>query len=174
MLFSVFADRCRWEATCRTCSPPPLPRRSRGAGEEPAGAPPPPTPRPRLPLPSDTLWWRSTPHTPPRTMPRWDLTKYFLVKGCVADPGCLFRIPDPGSKRFRIRIKEFKYFNPKRPRKYDPGCSSRIRIPDPDLFFYPSRIPDPGVKKAPDPGSGSATLGKGSVSDDFWDIQYNL
>jgi hypothetical protein len=30
---------------------------------------------------------------------------------------------------------------------------SRIRI------FFPSRIPDPGVKKAPDPGSGSATLG---------------
>jgi hypothetical protein len=32
-------------------------------------------------------------------------------------------------------------------------------IPDPDLdFFYPSRIPDPGVKKAPDPGSGSTIL----------------
>jgi hypothetical protein len=30
----------------------------------------------------------------------------------------------------------------------------RIRM----LTFYPSRIPDPGVKKAPDPGSGSATL----------------
>jgi hypothetical protein len=64
-----------------------------------------------------------------------------------ADPGCLSRIPDPtffhpGS---RIRIKEFKYFNPKKwflsSRKYDPGCSSRI--------------PDPGVKKAPDPGSAT-------------------
>ena len=31
---------------------------------------------------------------------------------------------------------------------------SRIRI----LIFYPSQIPDSGVKKAPDPGSGSATL----------------
>jgi hypothetical protein len=31
---------------------------------------------------------------------------------------------------------------------------SQIRM----LTFYPSRIPDPGVKKAPDPGSGSATL----------------
>ncbi len=31
---------------------------------------------------------------------------------------------------------------------------SRIRM----LTFYPSRIPDPGVKKAPDPGSISATL----------------
>jgi hypothetical protein len=30
---------------------------------------------------------------------------------------------------------------------------SRIRI-----LTYPSRIPDPGVKKAPDPGFGSATL----------------
>jgi hypothetical protein len=29
-------------------------------------------------------------------------------------------------------------------------------IPDPDLDFV--FIPDPGVKKAPDPGSGSATL----------------
>jgi hypothetical protein len=72
-------------------------------------------------------------------------------------------VPDPtlfhpGS---RIRIKEFKYFNPKKPkkwfissRKYDPGCS--YRIPDPDADFLP--IPDPGVKKALDPGSGSATL----------------
>jgi hypothetical protein len=55
----------------------------------------------------------------------------------------------------RIRIKEFKHFNPKKwflsSIKYDPGCSSRI--PDPDPYFYPSRIPDPGVKKAPDPGS---------------------
>jgi hypothetical protein len=53
-------------------------------------------------------------------------------------------------------VKEFKYFNHKNPkkwflssRKYDPGCSSRIRM----LTFYPSRIPDPGVKKAPDPRS---------------------
>jgi hypothetical protein len=30
----------------------------------------------------------------------------------------------------------------------------RIRI----LTFYPSRIPDTGVKNAPDPGLGSATL----------------
>ncbi len=31
-------------------------------------------------------------------------------------------------------------------------------IPDPDPDFLPSRIPDPGVKKAPDPRSGSAPL----------------
>ncbi len=35
-----------------------------------------------------------------------------------------------------------------------PGSGFRIQI----WIFYPSRITDPGVKKAPDPGSGSATL----------------
>jgi hypothetical protein len=71
----------------------------------------------------------------------------------VADPGCLSRIPDPtffhpGS---RILIKEFKYFNPKKAKKwflsskkYDPDCLSRIQ----------------GSKRhpIPDPGPGSATL----------------
>ncbi len=85
-----------------------------------------------------------------------------MVLRSVLDPGCLIQIPDPtffhpGS---RIRIKEFKYFNPKkwflRFRKYYPGCSSQIRIPDPDPDFLP--IQDPGVKKVPDPGSGSTTL----------------
>jgi hypothetical protein len=81
----------------------------------------------------------------------------------VADPGYEFfpsRIPDPNFSHHgsRIHIKEFKYFNPKKwflsSRKYGPDCSSR----DPDPDFLP--IPDPGVKKAPDPkpGSGSATL----------------
>ncbi len=35
-----------------------------------------------------------------------------------------------------------------------PGSGSWIW----SLIFYPSRFPDPGFKKAPDPGSGSATL----------------
>ncbi len=48
----------------------------------------------------------------------------------------------------------------------DLGCLSRI--PDPD--FYPSRIPDPGVNKAPDPGSGSATLV--NILDMFVDVQH--
>jgi hypothetical protein len=39
---------------------------------------------------------------------------------------------------------------------YDPGCSSRLRIPDPDPEFFTH--PDPGVKKAPDPGSETTTL----------------
>ncbi len=56
----------------------------------------------------------------------------------------VLRIRDvyPGSdfSPYWIRIKEFKYFNPKKwflnSRKYDPGCSARIWI----LTFYPSRI----------------------------------
>ncbi len=60
---------------------------------------------------------------------------------------------DSGS---RIRIKEFKYFQLKKLclsfRKWDPGYSSRIRNPDPDLDILPiPDAPDPGVKKAPDP-----------------------
>jgi hypothetical protein len=74
----------------------------------------------------------------------------------------VLRIRDvyPGS---RILIKEFKYFNPKKAKKwflsskkYDPGCSSRI--PDPDADFLPSRIPESKMHPIPDPGSGSATL----------------
>jgi hypothetical protein len=38
--------------------------------------------------------------------------------------------------------------------KYDPGCSIWIRIPDP--HFQP--IPDLGVKKALDPGSGTLII----------------
>jgi hypothetical protein len=74
-----------------------------------------------------------------------------------------FSIPDPNLFHHgsRIRIKEFKYFNPEKwflsSRKYDSGCSSRIRIPDPDPDFLP--IPNPGSRgKKGNPGSGSATL----------------
>ncbi len=62
----------------------------------------------------------------------------------------LFSIPDPNFFNLgpRICIKEFNYFNPKKcflnSRKYDPGCSSRIQIPDPDTDFLP--IPDPGSR----------------------------
>jgi hypothetical protein len=84
------------------------------------------------------------------------------VDPSVADPGCLsrirlFSIPDPNCLHpgSRIRIKEFKYFNPpKKPkkwflssRKYDTGCSSRIRM----LIFYPSRIQGPKRHRIPDP-----------------------
>jgi hypothetical protein len=81
----------------------------------------------------------------------------FAYLNCsVADPGCfsrirIFSIPDrdPGS---RIRIKEFKYFNPKIVSKlWEIGCG--MFIPDPDLdFYYPSRIPGSEVKNLPNPG----------------------
>ncbi len=91
-----------------------------------------------------------------------------LVRGSVADPGCLSRIPDPtffhpGSSSKNLSIltlkKAKKWFLSSK--KYDPGCSSRI--PDPDADFLPSRIPDPGVKKAPNPRS--ATLVRGMDPD---------
>ncbi len=78
--------------------------------------------------------------------------------GSVADPGCLSRIPDPTFSHPRSRIrtvsipdpgsssKNLSILTPKKAKKwflsskkYDPGCSSRI--------------PDPGVKKASNPGS---------------------
>jgi hypothetical protein len=82
----------------------------------------------------------------------------------------MLRIRDvyPGSDFCPSRIQGQKYsgsvFQPKNlflsSRKYDLGVSSRIWI----LIFYL----DPGVQKAPNPGSGSATLllsqgGMGSI-----------
>ncbi len=98
----------------------------------------------------------------------------------------IFSIPDPnifypGS---RILIKEFKYFNPKNwflsSKKYDPGGSSKSRIPDSDPDFLPIRILDPGGQKStgfriPDPqhclvqvltSYWSAGFGKCCLNDD--------
>jgi hypothetical protein len=61
------------------------------------------------------------------------------------------RIPDPKSSSKNLSI-----LTPKKAKKW--FLSSGLFIPDPDADFLPSWIPDPGVKKAPDPGSGSATL----------------
>jgi len=97
-------------------------------------------------------------------------------------------IPGPGSDFFPSRIRVSSIPDPRfasknlsilTSRKYDQGRSSRIRI----LTFYPSRIPDPGVKKAPewlerlcksptpsvtdpdaDPVSGSSGSGLGKIS----------
>jgi hypothetical protein len=41
-------------------------------------------------------------------------------------------------------------------------------IRDPEKTYSGSRIPDPGVKKAPDPGSGSATLFPRAYNPFFW------
>jgi hypothetical protein len=61
-----------------------------------------------------------------------------------------FLIPDPDPHKRSI-------FNPKIVSKLSEIYSGMF-IPDPDLDFYLSRTPDLGVKKATDPGSGSATL----------------
>jgi hypothetical protein len=88
----------------------------------------------------------------------------------IPDPGSDFfpsRIPDPNCLHpgSRILVKEFKYFNPQKrknwffsSKKYDPGCSSRIRML---TFSHPgSRIQGSKRHPIPDPGSGSATLEK--------------
>jgi hypothetical protein len=59
------------------------------------------------------------------------------------------KIPDPGSAS-----NYFSTFNPKIVSKLS-ELWSELFITDPDLDFSP--IPDPGVKKAMEPGSGSAT-----------------
>jgi hypothetical protein len=91
-----------------------------------------------------------------------------VVSCSVADPGCknikikMF-FPDPSfftffHPGFRICFKEFKYFNPRKwflsSRKYDPGCSSRIRDPE----ILPTPDPNPGVNRHRIPDTGSATL----------------
>ncbi len=73
----------------------------------------------------------------------------------VADLGCLsriliFSIPDPnffclGSAPKNLSILTQKLFLSSR--KYDPGCSSRIRI----IIFSPSRIPRSKRHRIPDP-----------------------
>ncbi len=78
-----------------------------------------------------------------------EVRERFCFKSSVADPGCLsqiriFSIPAPHQS-----ILTKKLFPSSR-------NMTGLFIPDPD--FYPSRIPDPGVKMAPDPGSGTATL----------------
>jgi hypothetical protein len=79
----------------------------------------------------------------------------------ILDPGSDFF--HPGSEFFHpgSASKKLSILTPKKwflsSRKYDPWVvhpESWIRI----LTFYPSWIPDPEVKKSPDPGSGSATL----------------
>ncbi len=83
----------------------------------------------------------------------------------MADPGCLARIPDPktamkdiGEKNLLsylffgvINFTKFNYFIFEMLKK---KIWANFQRTGKNLF----RIPDPGVKKALDPGSGSATL----------------
>jgi hypothetical protein len=47
---------------------------------------------------------------------------------------------------------------------------SRIRF----LIFYPSRMPDPGVKKAPDPGSVTLLIGPKSRLSPLPNIRFGM
>jgi hypothetical protein len=86
-----------------------------------------------------------------RTWKYWVLNMY--TKPIFFHPGS--QINCQKDSRIRIHIKELKYSDPKIVSKLSKIWSVKF-IPDPDLHFL--SIPDPGVKKAPDPGSGSATL----------------
>jgi hypothetical protein len=94
------------------------------------------------------------------------------------DPGYEFfpfQIPDPNFsiQDPRSASKEFKYFNPKKSSKYVPGCSSQIRIPDPD--FLP--IPDPGFRgqkgRIRNTGDSMQNLFKVTAILDYTMSQYN-
>jgi hypothetical protein len=53
------------------------------------------------------------------------------------------------------------------------GLGSGIRGPGSGIRKNLFRIPDPGVKKAPDSGSGSATLGKSQQTTTSTDVKNN-
>jgi hypothetical protein len=65
----------------------------------------------------------------------------------------LFQNPGSASASKNLSILTHKKILFRSSRKYDPGCSPWIQIPDPDLDFLP--IPELGAKKAPDPGSAT-------------------
>ncbi len=104
--------------------------------------------------------YTQSPMSMPKAVKKKNQAKKDSHQCSVANPGCLSRIQ--GKKDSRIpELKNLSILTQVflSARKYDSGCPSRIRIPDLDLvFFYPFRIPGPGVKKAPDTASGSATL----------------
>jgi hypothetical protein len=130
----------------------------------------------------------------------------YFEKFSVADPGCLFRIPDPDfypsripNPGFRIQkqqqkrgVKKICYHTflcvhkfhkienhfsfesvkeknlgqfSKNYRTFYPKIVTKLSkmgfgIRDPRSGIREKPIPDPGVKKAPDPGSGSPNTGK--------------
>jgi hypothetical protein len=59
------------------------------------------------------------------------------------------------------------------PKKLSPSHQKYgFGIRDPEKTYSGSRIPAPGVKKAPDPGSGSATLAVDAFKDDNTGFSY--
>jgi len=78
-----------------------------------------------------------------------------LITISVADPGCLFRIPNPGSDFFPSRIPNPNFFHPGSASNNLSNLTqkmvskfykiwSRLFIPDPDPDFLP--IPDPELQ----------------------------
>ncbi len=105
----------------------------------------------RIPNPRSEFFPSEIPDSWSKFFPSW-----------IHDPGSGFfpsRILDPGSASKNLSIlTNKKWFLSSQ--IYDPGFPSRIRIPDPDPDFLPipdpdpvSQIPNPGVKKAPEPWS---------------------
>ncbi len=95
----------------------------------------------------------------------------------------IFSIPDPGSASKNFSILTQNFFS----KLSEIWFWLFIPDPDPDFLPFPDpgsrgqkgtgswiqgskrhRIPDPGIKKAPDPGSGSATLNWTLVSWSKW------
>jgi hypothetical protein len=71
------------------------------------------------------------------------------------DPGSrVKKIPDPGSASKNLNFLTQKTVS--KLEKNELGCSSQIPDKDPDFLLF--RIPNPEVKKVPDPRSGSTTL----------------
>jgi hypothetical protein len=91
------------------------------------------------PLKIEVPYKYDQPYNPPKEMDDKGVLR--IRDDYLGSPIRIFSIPDPHK-----RIQVFWVVHP--------GCGFWIRI----LTFYPSRISYPGVKKAPDPGSGSATL----------------
>ncbi len=77
-------------------------------------------------------------------------SEFFDPKSEFFYPGSEFF--HPGSRNHIKELLHKKLFRSSR--KNDPRCSSWIRI----LNFYPSRIPDPGVRKATESGSAPLIL----------------
>jgi hypothetical protein len=78
----------------------------------------------------------------------------FIIPPQCCGSGKFNRETGPKKSRIRIRIKPTQTQTQKLfqcSRKYDPGCSSRIQIPDPDLDFLP--FPDPGSRAQKGTGS---------------------
>ncbi len=74
----------------------------------------------------------------------------------------IFFFPDPGSEFFPSRIRNFFIPDPKFPSRI-PKIVAKLWVVHPGSGSRFLPIPDPGVKKAPDPGSGSATLVGGRI-----------